>query len=66
MLDRSNTVFIISGDENHMCGASLHESQDLFESIKAWSWCSIMVISCTSNSIARPKSYLEGESIIDC
>ena len=32
-----------SADENHLCGASLRKSQDLFEGIKAWSWYGIMV-----------------------
>ena len=27
-------LYYTSGDENHQCGASLHESQDTFESTK--------------------------------
>ena len=31
-----NIIIIISGDENHLCGASLRESRDFFESTQAW------------------------------
>ena len=33
-----NFVCSTSGDENHLCRASLCESQDFFEGIKAWGW----------------------------
>ena len=32
-------LVITSGDENHLCGASLRESQNLFESIRAGVVC---------------------------
>ena len=42
-----------SGDENHLCGASLHESQVFFENTQAWPNYNSMSVSYMS--IARPE-----------